>query len=111
MTARKFILPAIAVLMLGAAPVYANDMWKSDTNKDGVISKDEYVAHAQEKFDMIDSNKDGSLSKEEGDAAKAAWKKHKPSDKTSANEQDLEPRATQPMDTKSVQERSQPVPN
>ncbi len=111
MSARKFILPAVAVLMLGAAPVYANDMWSADTNKDGVISKDEYVAHAQNKFDSIDTNKDGNLSKEEGDAAKAAWKKHKTSDKTSSKEQDLEPRATQPMDTKSVQERNAPVPN
>ncbi len=38
---------------------------KVDTNEDGKISKEEYLADAANKFDSMDSNADGFISKEE----------------------------------------------
>lgn len=45
---------------------------KHDTNGDGAISEDEFLAHAKEKFTKMDANGDGSISKEEGKAAHEA---------------------------------------
>jgi len=42
-----------------------------DTNKDGKVSKSEYVNHAMDRFTKIDTNKDGILSQEELKAAGA----------------------------------------
>jgi Ca2+-binding EF-hand superfamily protein len=36
-----------------------------DTNKDGRISKEEYLTNCSQRFDALDTNKDGYLSKEE----------------------------------------------
>ena len=38
---------------------------KLDTNKDGFISKDEFLASASKHFDMMDINHDGKISKDE----------------------------------------------
>ena len=38
---------------------------KIDTNHDGKISKDEWVAHESATFDKIDGNHDGALTKDE----------------------------------------------
>jgi Ca2+-binding EF-hand superfamily protein len=43
-----------------------------DTNKDGKVSKCEYVDHAMLRFTRIDTNKDGILSQDELKAATAA---------------------------------------
>jgi Ni/Co efflux regulator RcnB len=40
-------------------------MEKVDTNADGLISKDEFMAKHEEMFNKMDANSDGSLSKEE----------------------------------------------
>ncbi|MDB5464162.1 MAG: EF-hand protein [Phenylobacterium sp.] len=49
-------------------------MW--DTNKDGTISKDEWVAAGRpaERFDMVDANKDGKITADELAAAMAAMR-------------------------------------
>ena len=38
---------------------------KKDTNSDGIISKAEFVAHAEKKFAKMDADGNGSLTKEE----------------------------------------------
>jgi hypothetical protein len=53
----------------GAAP--ARFMAALDTNKDGKISRDEFVNGEAKMFDRLDTNKDGTISKAELDAAKA----------------------------------------
>ncbi len=41
-------------------------MYKLDTNKDGMLSRDEVKGHKLAPFfDVIDTNKDGQLSKDE----------------------------------------------
>ena len=49
-------------------------MW--DTNKDGTISKDEWVAAGRpaERFDAVDTNKDGKISSDELSTAMAAMR-------------------------------------
>lgn len=46
----------------------------TDTNKDGVVTKDEFKARGDEKFSKLDTNKDGVVTKEEmtQEAAKRA---------------------------------------
>lgn len=55
-------------------------MMDNDTNKDGAISKDEFMsshqARADKKFTMMDANKDGKIDQAERDAIKAKWKEH-----------------------------------
>ncbi|HEX4710236.1 hypothetical protein [Phenylobacterium sp.] len=47
-----------------------------DTNNDGTISKDEWVAAGRpaERFDAVDTNKDGKISTDELSAAMAAMR-------------------------------------
>lgn len=39
-----------------------------DTNRDGVITRDEFIAHATKRFEAMDANKDGQVTKEEAKA-------------------------------------------
>jgi Ca2+-binding EF-hand superfamily protein len=59
-------------------------MQDNDTNKDGVISRDEFMsahqARAEKHFAMMDANKDGKIDQAEKDAMKAKWKEHKSHD-------------------------------
>jgi len=48
----------------------------ADANKDGAISKDEFIAAALKHFDMADANHDGSLTPEERKAAMAMMREH-----------------------------------
>ena len=41
----------------------------ADTNKDGSVTRDEFVAASGQHFDKMDTNKDGKLTKEERKAA------------------------------------------
>ena len=47
---------------------------KKDSNSDGVISKAEFVAHAEKKFAKMDADGNGSLTKEEVKSYRAAKK-------------------------------------
>ena len=40
-------------------------MKKMDSNKDGMVSKDEYVAFYEQKFEAMDKNKDKMVTQEE----------------------------------------------
>jgi Ca2+-binding EF-hand superfamily protein len=86
---------AVAALALGLSQLaYANHdgkdgkscehkkhgMQDSDTNKDGAISRDEFMsshqARADKMFAKMDANKDGKVDQAERDAMKAKWKEH-----------------------------------
>ncbi len=48
----------------------------ADTNKDGAVSRDEFLAAHARHFDMADANKDGSLTPDERKAAHAKMREH-----------------------------------
>jgi hypothetical protein len=76
---KKVLLLAAAVLMFQTAPVFAEGSGdggkkgphgarmfeKHDTNDDGVITKDEFIGHAEERFTTMDADGNGEVSKEE----------------------------------------------
>lgn len=81
---KKLLLLTAVGLVMQAAPVFAEDavdgskgpppqqreqMKKHDTNGDGVISKDEFLNFAEEKFNKMDNNGDGTITKDEAQAA------------------------------------------
>lgn len=92
---KKILLLGAAVLTLNAIPALAEEGGKKhqggmkmekmfadqDTNSDGKVSKDEFVAHATKRFEEMDANKDGGVTKEEikahFDAKRAEWKAKK----------------------------------
>ena len=47
-------------------------MAMSDANKDGAVSKDEFLAAHDAHFNQVDANKDGQLSAQERRAARTA---------------------------------------
>jgi Ca2+-binding EF-hand superfamily protein len=61
-----------------------HSMMDADTNKDGAISKDEFMAshqtRADKMFTKMDANKDGKIDQAERDAMKAKMKDHKMGD-------------------------------
>jgi len=71
----KKIVTAIAIMALPFAAqaadksrddIQADKIFdRSDTNKDGVVSKDEYTKEEMDKFAQFDRNKDDQLSKTE----------------------------------------------
>lgn len=84
---------AMLVLGVAAAPVFAEEtatkkemprggehvrrdfLQMIDTDKDGNISKAEYLANSEKTFASLDGNSDGMLSKAEIDAKREEWKK------------------------------------
>lgn len=75
----KLALTTLALSLL-AAPVLAQDappppggpgprgggmMMRADTNGDGVITRDEALAQAAQRFDRMDLNHDGKLTRDE----------------------------------------------
>lgn len=89
---KKLLLGTSAVLALAAMPAIAGHheggemkgdkqakmeemhdkkFEKYDTDGDGVVSKAEFMAHAEEKFGKMDADGDGNITKEE---SKAFWK-------------------------------------
>ena len=83
---RLLVLAAAATALLAAAgaaaaqqqqmPSAADIIKQWDTNKDGTVSKDEWVAAGRppERFDMVDANKDGKITADELAAAMAAMR-------------------------------------
>jgi len=79
----KKLLMITALAMVASAPVMAEGYGKGpgrhrnperklemmfkrhDTNKDGVIAKDEFLKGAEERFEKIDLDSDGKVTKEE----------------------------------------------
>lgn len=93
---KKILMLTAAVFALQSLPAMAQDgatkdgkkhdfFAKVDANKDGVISKDEFLKSSQEraekKFSQMDANGDGKVTKEESkahhDAMKEKWKDRK----------------------------------
>jgi hypothetical protein len=81
---KKLMMLTAAALVISAPAAFAEpdgkphhkgDMLeKIDTDKDGAVSKAEFLAFHEERFKEIDANGDGKISKEEGEAKKAEWK-------------------------------------
>ena len=79
---KRSLVAICSVLLLTALPVHADEgrphkgkmFERHDTNGDGVISKSEFLAHAEERFSKMDADGNGEISKEE---AKEAHKKRK----------------------------------
>ncbi len=83
MSKKWILMMGAAALVLQASPVLADNhggkhhgkmFEKHDTNGDGVISKEEFLSHAEDRFSKMDTDGDGSVTKEEGEAAKAKMK-------------------------------------
>lgn len=77
---KKILMLGAAALMFQAVPALAEGgpgdghhkgkmFEKQDTNGDGVITEDEFLAKAKERFAMMDADSDGKITMEEGKAA------------------------------------------
>lgn len=76
---KKLLMLSAVLLTASAVPAFADShggkhhkgkmFEKHDTNGDGVISKDEFLGHAQERFSKMDADGNGEVSKEEAKAA------------------------------------------
>lgn len=83
-TTIKYVMAVAALAVLGNATLaHANDggehkkgeyFAKMDTDKNGVVSKAEFLKQSEERFAKIDGNNDGNLSKEEMQAYKEKMK-------------------------------------
>ena len=71
---RKLVILSLSAFAIGfAMPAFADShsggkggmFEKHDTNGDGVISKSEFLSHAEERFATMDADGDGSVSKDE----------------------------------------------
>jgi hypothetical protein len=69
--------PALAEEGKDGKPHHQGMMEKLDTDKNGSVSKAEFLAFHEARFAEIDTNSDGTISKEESDAKKAEWKEKK----------------------------------
>ena len=77
----KKLLLSVAALAFLASPAWAGDMEgkkhhgpKMDIDGDGVVSKSEFIAAQEKRFDEMDANNDGIIQKEEFKAARDNWK-------------------------------------
>jgi Ca2+-binding EF-hand superfamily protein len=80
---KKILLSTIAVLALSAPAAMAEHggdhkggrmLEKLDADKDGSISKAEFMTEAEQRFAEIDKDSSGSITKEEVEAKAAEWK-------------------------------------
>lgn len=69
------IAPAMADGHGGGKGKHKGDMFeKLDTDKDGLVTQVEFLAHAKEKFAKMDTDGDGSFTKEEAKASRKDMK-------------------------------------
>jgi hypothetical protein len=66
--------PALAEEGKDGKPHHQGLIEKLDTDKNGAVSKAEFLAFHEARFAEIDTNSDGTISKEESDAKRAEWK-------------------------------------
>lgn len=66
--------PALAEEGKDGKPHHQDMIEKLDTDKNGSVSKAEFLAFHEARFAEIDTNADGMLTKEEFDAKRAEWK-------------------------------------
>lgn len=87
---KKTVMMAAALAVLSAGPVWAEHgggehhgggkdnmprkLEDADTNADGLVSKDEFIASHIRRFEEMDTNKDGNIDKAEIDARREAWR-------------------------------------
>ena len=89
---KTFLIATTAILLASTAAVaghhgdkdgkmcekkMAKKFEKMDTDKDGAISKDEFITYKTSKFEKMDANNDGKLTMEEKKAYKEAKYKKK----------------------------------
>ena len=75
---KKLLTLSAVALAVSISPVMADShgdkqgkmFEKHDTNGDGVISKSEFLAHAEERFAKMDQDGNGEISKDEAKAGK-----------------------------------------
>jgi hypothetical protein len=82
---KKLVMLTAAALIISAPAAFAEHhegkphpkggwLEKLDTDKDGNVTKAEFMAFHEERFAETDTNKDGVISKDEAEAKKAEWK-------------------------------------
>lgn len=70
----KIIIALLATASLALAAegqVAPHHRW--DTDGDKALTKEEWLARASHRFDMLDTNKDGKVSREEAEAGRKAF--------------------------------------
>ena len=75
---RKILLFSATILAVSAMPVLADGhgedarrgLGHHDTNGDGTITKDEFLAHAEKRFAKMDANGDGTITRGEAKEAR-----------------------------------------
>ncbi len=96
---KKLLMLGVAAVSMGALPAVAKEggagkpglFEKYDTNADGSVTKEEYMAHATKKFEELDADKNGSISKAESDAKRAEWKAKMKEHRQQMNKQKVAP--------------------
>jgi hypothetical protein len=87
MLKKSLLFITYAAIILSACLANANEINgemmfdRVDTNANGFISKDEYMANSEKRFGQMDTNKDGRLTEEEFDSYREELKekiKYKP---------------------------------
>lgn len=69
--------PAMAEEGKDGKPHHQGFIEKFDTDKDGAISKAEFMSAHEVRFAEMDTNGDGKISKEESDAKRAEWREQR----------------------------------
>lgn len=81
---KKLFVLSLSALALSAPAALAEDghahksrmIEKLDTDKDGVVSKEEFDKANNERFVKIDADSDGKITQDEAQKAKDAWRAH-----------------------------------
>lgn len=83
---KKLMILTVAIFAVSTMPVLAEGGKKGerggmfgthDTNGDGVISKSEFIGHAEERFSKMDMDGSGDVTPEEAKEARQAMRKER----------------------------------